>query len=83
MAFQKGSQKIAGRQKGSTNKITKDLKAMILGALDECGGQDYFVKQAKENPVAFMTLIGKCIPSEIKNNTTITEMPSKIELVDG
>lgn len=59
-----------GRAKGVPNKITRDLKAMILGALDDAGGQAYLLAQAHENPVAFMTLIGKLIPSEVKTEHT-------------
>ena len=33
--------------------------------MDNVGGVEYFVMQAKENPVAFMTLIGKILPKEI------------------
>lgn len=35
----RGSPKTGGRQKGTPNKINADLKAMILGALDEAGGE--------------------------------------------
>jgi hypothetical protein len=55
-----------GRPKGSQNKATKALKDMILGALDQAGGQAYLAAQAEENPAAFLTLIGKVLPSEIK-----------------
>jgi hypothetical protein len=55
-----------GRQKGVPNKITKALKDMILGALDDAGGQEYLKRQADENPAAFMTLVGKVLPAEIK-----------------
>lgn len=51
-----------GRKKGTPNHITTNLKNMILGALDKAGGQEYLTKQAKENPTAFMTLIGKVLP---------------------
>ena len=54
-----------GRPKGSQNKATKALKEMILGALDDAGGQDYLMRQATENPAAFMTLIGKVLPATI------------------
>lgn len=56
-----------GRPKGTPNKITKALKDMILGALDDVGGQAYLARQAEENPTAFLTLIGKVLPSEITN----------------
>jgi hypothetical protein len=38
---------------------------MILSALEEAGGQQYLVQQAKKNPQAFMTLVSKCLPREI------------------
>jgi hypothetical protein len=58
-----------GSRKGIPNKVTADIKSMILGALhsaDPKGGQEYLKKQAQANPVAFMGLLGKVIPSEIK-----------------
>lgn len=54
-----------GRKKGTPNKTTKALKEMILGALDEKGGQAYLARQAEENPVAFMTLLGKVLPTTL------------------
>jgi hypothetical protein len=54
-----------GRPKGSVNKTTKALKDMILGALDAKGGQEYLMKQADENPTAFLTLIGKVLPTTL------------------
>jgi hypothetical protein len=55
-----------GRQKGTPNKVTKELKDMILGALDDAGGQEYLKRQAEANPGAFLSLVGKCLPKEIK-----------------
>jgi hypothetical protein len=49
------------------NKNTKAIKEMILGALDDAGGQDYLLGQATTNPVAFMGLIAKILPAEVKN----------------
>ena len=54
-----------GRLKGVPNKATKALKDMILGALDDAGGQDYLRRQSIENPTAFLTLIGKVLPTTI------------------
>jgi len=34
---------------------------MILGALDDAGGQQYLVEQAHKNPTAFLTLLGKIL----------------------
>jgi hypothetical protein len=60
-----------GRPKGTPNKLTKQLKEMILGALDDVGGQEYLARQAEENPVAFMGLIGKVLPTTL--NTTVEQ----------
>lgn len=54
-----------GRPKGVLNKVTGDVKAMILGALNDAGGQEYLAIQAVANPGAFMSLIGKVLPKEI------------------
>lgn len=54
-----------GRPRGLENKVTRDLKAMILGALDNGGGQKWLEKQMVDNPNAFMTLLGKILPTQI------------------
>ena len=61
----KGQSKTGGRRKGTPNKLNADIKAMILGALDDAGGQEYLAKQAKENPTAFLTLVGKVLPLQV------------------
>lgn len=70
-----------GRPKGSQNKATKALKDMILGALDDAGGQDYLRRQSIENPTAFMTLIGKVLPTTI-NADVHGEMKTTVINVD-
>ena len=57
-----------GSRKGCPNKITRDLKEMILGALDDAGGRKYLAAQAKRNPPAFLTLIGKVLPTTISGD---------------
>jgi hypothetical protein len=59
-----------GRPKGSPNKVTASVKAMLEGALKEVGGQQFLVEQARENPVAFLGLIKHLIPSELKAELT-------------
>lgn len=66
----KGQPKTGGRKKGVPNKINTDLKSMILEALSDVGGKDYLVKQAKENPTAFLTLVGKVLPKEVHVDLT-------------
>lgn len=60
-----GTPKTGGRVKGTPNKVTGQLKDMILGALDEAGGLDYLVTQARDNPNAFLTLVGKVLPLQV------------------
>jgi hypothetical protein len=58
----KGRPKTGGRQKGTPNKLTADVKAMVLEALDKAGGVAYLLTQAQTNPNAFLTLVGKVLP---------------------
>lgn len=51
---------------------------MILGALDDCGGQRYLADQAVANPAAFMALVGKVLPMTIANDG---DRALKIEIV--
>lgn len=60
--------KTGGRVKGTPNKTTKALKEMILGALDDAGGQAYLKAQAARNPAAFLTLVGKVLPLDTNMN---------------
>lgn len=58
-----------GRQKGVPNKVTGALKDMILTALNNKGGVDYLERQADDNPVAFMALVGKVLPMTVAGDT--------------
>ena len=58
----------AGRPKGAPNKVTRELKDMILTALDEAGGVEYLKRQAAENPGPFMTLVGKVLPTTLQGD---------------
>jgi hypothetical protein len=57
--------KTGGRQPGSLNKNTADIKAMVLGALQDVGGRDYLAARALDQPVAFMGLVGKVLPLQL------------------
>ena len=69
----------AGRKPGVPNKITGDLKGMILGALAGAGGEAYLQRQADENPGAFLTLIGKVLPTTLTTGSGAL----RIEVVTG
>ncbi len=62
----KGIAKTGGRQKGTPNKVTREVKEMVLEALSIAGGVDYLVEQAQKSPNAFLTLVGKVLPLEAK-----------------
>lgn len=63
-----------GRPKGVPNKITSDLKRAILEAAEAAGGEGgtagYLARQAEENPAAFMTLLGKVLPTTLAGDDT-------------
>ena len=59
-----------GKPKGATNKTTKELKEMILKALDQSGGVEYLVERANDPKTAsaFLTLIGKVLPMTVQGD---------------
>ncbi len=66
---QGGKREGAGRKPGVPNKITMQIKDAILAAAAAAGGakgmQGYLEQQAKENPNAFMGLLGKVMPTQL------------------
>lgn len=63
-----GKREGAGRKKGSLNKENKQLREMILEALelaDKGGGVEYLAKQARERPNAFLPLLGRVLPLQV------------------
>jgi hypothetical protein len=74
-----------GRPKGSPNKITAAVKDMVAQALDQAGGVEYLVAQSRDNPNAFLTLVGKIIPmqADIKGDLNITEVGWVIRAKSG
>ena len=57
-----------GRPKGTPNKVSGSLKDAVLAAAEAAGGEGgtvgYLTQQAKDNPVAFMGLIGRVLPTQ-------------------
>ena len=78
MPFTKGNKLGKGRTKGSTNKIPAALKDLILGALQDVGGQEYLAAQAQKNPQAFLSLIGRVLPLQIKEGGADPVMPKTV-----
>lgn len=61
----KPGERRGGRQKGTPNKLTADIKETIAAAFDEAGGKEYLVGIAKDDPRTFCTLLGKIIPTTV------------------
>jgi hypothetical protein len=66
--FKKGQKSGPGRPKGASNKVTKELKGMILEALDNAGGVDYLERRANDPKTqgAFLALVGKVLPMTVQ-----------------
>lgn len=65
MAFKK---KTGGRKAGVPNRVPAALKEMILQALENKGGVEYLEKQAENEPVAFMSMLGKVLPMTVNGS---------------
>lgn len=55
-----------GRPKGSPNKITRTVKEAVEAAFSEVGAEQWLIEQAKTNPQAFMALISRLLPAEVR-----------------
>ena len=73
----------SGRAKGTTNKTTKVMREMVLEAFHGVGGIDYLKRQAEAEPRAFMTLVAKMIPNEVKAEFTGSTVVEIMDLSDG
>lgn len=73
----------AGRPKGSKSKTTRILKEAILLAAENAGGDGglvgYLQQQALDSPSAFLSLLGKVLPTQV---TGEDDGPVKIQRVE-
>ena len=60
------SQPRGGSRKGRPNRISKTIKDEVLESLRMVGGREYLARQAVENPSAYMNLLAKIIPHQVK-----------------
>ena len=67
-----------GRKKGSKNKVPRVLKDAILSALAELGGVAYLVHQGEKNPNAFLALLGRVLPIQVKEGGAEPLMPRDV-----
>ena len=64
--FKKG-EKRPNQGKRGPNKITAEVKDMVMGALVDAGGQKYLLERAKDpkTMAAFMGLVSKVMPLQV------------------
>ena len=69
-----------GSRKGAKNVVTANIKAMIEGALQDAGGQAYLLERANDpkTSAAFMGLVGKVLPKEVKAEVAMTHIVSTL-----
>jgi hypothetical protein len=60
-----GKREGAGRPNGSLDKNNKQLREMILEALDKKGGVTFLVDIAGSHPQAFVSLLGRVLPTQL------------------
>lgn len=75
-----GKREGSGRKKGVPNKFNADIKAMVIGALNAKGGQQWLEQRMIDQPVAFMGLLGKVLPTTIAGDKDNPIIPSRIEV---
>lgn len=59
-----------GRPKGSRNRASVEIGAMVDKALSEAGGWRYLLAQAHANPNAFLALVARRLPKELRAEIT-------------
>ena len=72
-----------GRPKGATNKLTRSIKQAIEQAFDKVGGPDYLATMAIQQPAAFMTLLGKVLPTQVEHSNPdgTLKQPTTVRIV--
>lgn len=82
--FKNGGKPGPGRPKGAQAIVTRQLKEMILEALDNAGGVEYLEARANDPRTAgaFLSLVAKVLPMQITGeNGGPVQHVAKIELV--
>jgi hypothetical protein len=83
--FEPGHTKQGGRQKGTPNRRTAQLKDAILAAAEAEGGEEgltgYLRTLARDEPVAFAGLLGKVLPLTLTSDPEDRYQITEIRLV--
>lgn len=70
--------RLGGRGKGTPNKISASLKDMILQSLANAGGAAYLEAQAAKNPNAYLALIGRVLPLQVREGGAQPMVPRAV-----
>jgi hypothetical protein len=68
------AQHAPGRPKGfrpsrtPSISVQRDLREMILGALEDAGGRRYLAQRAIDTPGPFLALLGKILPTKVEGD---------------
>jgi len=54
-----------GRPRGSTNKVTKTIKAAVLESFEAVGAAEYLKQVAQDDPRTYLQVVAKIIPAEL------------------
>lgn len=72
----------AGRKKGTPNKITSDIKAHILNAINnlpgKLAGEGWLQALAQRDSRSMASLLGKCIPQKVEATVDPEDTARKI-----
>lgn len=71
-----------GRPKGVPNRISAELRAIVLTALEDAGGAAYLARVAEQHPVAFLTLLGRLLPLEARFSASGSDAPGFMINID-
>ena len=66
---------------GTPNKVTGEVKEMILQALAGAGGVEYLKARAKDTPGPFLALVGKVLPLQVQGEPNQPLMPGSVLFV--
>ena len=60
--------KTGGRKKGTPNKHTRHIRELIRASLETAGGEAYLARMAEEQPAAYLSLVGRLVPLELRGD---------------
>ena len=69
-----GSPKTGGRKPGSLNKVTADMRQVVVEAFEELGGKSYLIKIGEERPELFIRLLATIMPKDINLNHNMADL---------